>query len=346
MFLNQIGADARVRELMRPFEADGMELGRVSFAAHEQYRVYLETGEMEAVPAGRLRWDDELPVVGDWIAARRVDSSLAWMESVLPRRACFSRQAAGTTTAEQILAANIDLALIVCGLDNDFNLRRLERYLVLAQESGAEPAVVLNKLDICDCYRERVAAVQQLAPDAPVLAISALETGVEALQTLVRGRTVVLLGSSGAGKSTIVNGLLQQQSQPTAPVRASDSRGRHTTTSRMLLPLPQGGAIVDTPGMRELQLWATEDSLEQVFQDVLKVAERCKFGNCSHRNEPDCAVREALETGNLDPLRWESYRKLQQEVRRHSRSRLDQAEEKKRWKSIHKEMRKHPKYNR
>jgi ribosome biogenesis GTPase len=347
MFLNQIGADARIRESIRPFEAEGMELGRVSFAAHEQYRVYLEAGEFEAVPAGRLRWDDELPVVGDWIAARRLDRSLVWMESVLPRRACFSRQAAGNTTAEQILAANIDLALIVCGLDNDFNPRRLERYLVLAQESGAEAAVVLNKLDICDCYPERVAAVQQLAPAARVFAISALHSGiVEPLQTLVRGRTVVLLGSSGAGKSTIVNGLLQRQSQPTAPVRASDSRGRHTTTSRMLQPLPQGGAIVDTPGMRELQLWATEDSLEQVFQDVLKVAERCKFGNCSHLNEPDCAVREALETGSLDRLRWESYRKLQQEIRRHSRSRLEEVEEKKRWKSIHKEMRKHPKYNR
>jgi len=346
MFLNQIGADVRVRELIRPFEAEGMELGRVSFAAHEQYRVYLEAGEMEAVPAGRLRWDEELPAVGDWIAARRVDGSLAWMESVLPRGACFSRQAAGNTTAEQIVAANIDLALIVCGLDNDFNLRRLERYLVLTQESGAEAAVVLNKLDICDCYMERADAVKQLAPDTPVLAISARESGVDPLQAVVRGRTVVLLGSSGAGKSTIVNGLLQQQSQPTAPVRASDSRGRHTTTSRMLLPLPQGGAIVDTPGMRELQLWATEDSLEKVFQDVLELAKRCKFANCSHLSEPDCAVREALETGSLDPLRWESYRKLQQEVRRHSRSRLDQAEEKKRWKSIHKEMRKHPKYNR
>jgi ribosome biogenesis GTPase len=345
MFLNQIGADARVRELFRPFEAEGMELGRVSFAAHEQYRIYLDSGECEAVPAGRLRFEEQLPVVGDWIAARRADISLAWMEAVLPRRTQFSRKAAGSATAEQVLAANIDLALIVCGLDGDFNLRRLERYLVLAQESGAETAVVLNKLDICDRYQEKVRVVEQLAPGTLVLALSAHQS-VSALAALVRGRTAVLLGSSGAGKSTIVNGLLQEPCQATGPVRASDSRGRHTTTNRMLLPLPGGGAILDTPGMRELQLWASEDSLDQVFRDVLTAAERCKFGNCSHANEPGCAVHEALESGELDPARWESYRKLQKEVRYHSKTQQDQAEEKKKWKAIHKAMRKHPKYNR
>jgi ribosome biogenesis GTPase len=345
MFLNQIGADARVRELIRPFEAEGLELGRVSFAAHEQYRIYLESGECEAVPAGRIRFEGELPVVGDWIAARRVDQDLAWMEAVLPRRTKFSRQAAGSAAAEQVMAANIDLALIVCGLDGDFNLRRLERYLVLAQESGSETAVVLNKLDICDRYQDKVSAVEQLAPGTLVLALSAHQS-VNALLTLVQGRTVVLLGSSGAGKSTIVNGLLQEEFQATGPVRASDSRGRHTTTNRMLLPLPGGGAILDTPGMRELQLWATEDSLDQVFQDVLRAAERCKFGDCSHENEPGCGIREALELGELDPARWESYRKLQKEVRYHSKTQQDQAEEKKKWKAIHKAMRKHPKYNR
>jgi ribosome biogenesis GTPase / thiamine phosphate phosphatase len=345
MFLDRIGADARVREYLRPFEAEGMELGRVSFAAHELYRVYLESGECEAVPAGRLRWDEELPAVGDWIAALRVDSELAWMEAVLPRRTQFSRQAAGTGITEQVLAANIDLALIVCGLDGDFNLRRLERYLVLAKESGAQAVVVLNKLDTCEGYAERVSEVEEVAPGTPVLAISAHET-VEPLQALVRGRTVVLLGSSGVGKSTIVNGLLRDRNQLTAPVRASDSRGRHTTTSRMLLPLPEGGAILDTPGMRELQLWASEDSLDQVFPDVRMVAEQCKFGDCSHTKEPGCAVRQALDAGVLDASRWESYRKLQKEVRHHSKSQQDQIEEKKKWKAIHKAMRKHPKYNR
>jgi ribosome biogenesis GTPase / thiamine phosphate phosphatase len=341
MFLSQIGADPRVRELFRPFEAEGMELGRVSFAAHEQYRIYLETGECEAVPTGRLRWGAQLPAVGDWVAARRVDPELAWMEAVLPRRTQFSRQAAGTSPEEQVLAANIDLALIVCGLDGDFNLRRLERYLVLAKESGAQAVVVLNKLDLCERHASQVTAVQEIAPGTQVLAISAHQT-VEPLRALVSGRTVVLLGSSGTGKSTIVNGLLHQPSQFTAPVRSSDSRGMHTTTSRMLLPLPGGGAIVDSPGMRELQLWATGDSLNQIFEDVLALAGRCRFGDCSHGVEPGCAVRLALENGILDTSRWESYRKLQEEVRRHQ----DQAAEKKKWKVIHKAMRKHPKYNR
>ncbi len=348
MFLFSIGADAYVRDVFRPFEAEGIELGRISFAAHEQYRVFLdqpsvglESGECEAVPAGRLRWEEALPAVGDWIAARRVDSGLVWMEAVLPRRTKFSRQAAGAAIAEQVLAANIDLALIVCGLDGDFNLRRLERYLVLAKESGALAVIVLNKLDVCDNHAAKVTAVEEIAPGTEVLAISAQQS-VEALRSLVRGRTVVLLGSSGAGKSTIVNGLLRGQSQSTQPVRAADSRGRHTTTSRMLLPLPEGGAIIDTPGMRELQLWATEESLDRVFEEIANLAERCRFGDCSHNTEPGCEVRAALETGRLDPSRWESYRKLQREVRRHE----DPAGLKKEWKAIHKAMRHHPKYNR
>jgi ribosome biogenesis GTPase / thiamine phosphate phosphatase len=341
MFLSQIGADLRVRDLFRPHAADGIELGRVSFAAHEQYRVYLESGECEAVPAGRLRWDEVLPAVGDWITARRADAELAWIEAVLPRRTQFSRQAAGTAVAEQVMAANVDLALVVCGLDGDFNLRRLERYLVLARESGAEPLVVLNKIDLCDQVPDRVAAVEEIAPGVAVLAISAQQT-VESLRERARGRTVVLLGSSGAGKSTIVNGLLRESSQLTGPVRETDSRGRHTTTSRMLIPLPEGGAIIDTPGMRELQLWAGAESLDLVFQDVAALATRCRFGDCAHASEPGCAVRQALETGALDASRFESYCKLERELRRHQ----DRAAEKKRWKVIHKAMRHHPKYNR
>ena len=341
VFLKQIGADEFVRDEFRPFEAERIELGRVSFAAHEHYRIYFESGECEAVPAGRLRWEQLLPAVGDWVAARPVDPELAWIEAVLPRRTQFSRQAAGTAVAEQVLATNIDLVLIVCGLDGDFNLRRLERYLVLAKQSGAQAVVVLNKLDLSEDYREKVEAVEHVAPGAQVLAISAHRT-VQPLEALVRGRTVALLGSSGAGKSTIVNLLLRQQSQLTQPVREYDSRGRHTTTSRMLLPLPEGGAIIDTPGMRELQLWASQESVEQVFQEIAMLAEQCRFGDCSHQNEPACAVRAALAAGTLEPARWESYRKLQREVRRHQ----DPLGLKHEWKAIHKAMRQHPKHNR
>jgi len=300
MFLEQIGADARVAELFRRHAIEGIELGRMSFAAHELYRIYLETGECEAVPAGRLRWDEGLPAAGDWVAARRIEPALALIEAVLPRRTQFSRRAAGRSVTEQVVAANVDLAAVVCGLDADFNLRRLERYLILARESGAEPIVILNKADLCESVADRMEDVARLGAGARIIALCAQAT-VEPLRDTVRGRTVALLGSSGAGKSTIANGLLCEERQATAAVRAADSRGRHTTTSRMLLPLPGGGAIIDNPGMRELQLWANQDSLDGVFEEVADAARRCRFRNCTHESEPGCAIEGAIESGEISP---------------------------------------------
>lgn len=345
MFLEQIGADARVAELFRPHASQGLELGRVSFAAHEQYRIYLESAECEAAPAGRLRWGDDLPAVGDWVAARRVDPGLALIEAILPRSTQFSRLAAGRGITEQVIATNVDLAAVVCGLDGDFNLRRLERYLILVRESGAEAIVVLNKADLYESVAERVDAVARLRVGAPVIAMCAQAT-VEPLRSIVRGRTVALLGSSGAGKSTIANALLGKERQTIAPVRPADSRGRHTTTNRMLLPLAGGGAIIDNPGMRELQLWASQDSLEGVFQDVSAAAGHCRFRNCTHHNEPGCAVQSALESGEIDPARWLSYRKLEAEMHHTSleQDALAKTAQKKRWKAIHRALREHPKY--
>ena len=347
MFLEQIGADARVRELFRALETAGVELGRVCFAAREQYRIFFENGESEAAPSGTLRWDGALPAVGDWVAARRVNPEFALIESVLPRRTKFSRRAAGDALSEQVIAANIDLAVIVCGLDHDFNLRRLERYLVLVKTSGAEPVVVLNKADLCLETKQRAEAAALVAAPAPLIVLSAHET-VEPLRILLRKRTVALLGSSGVGKSTIVNQLLNEERQATGAVRTDDSRGRHTTTSRMLIPMPGGGAIIDNPGMRELQLWATGESLGEVFQDVSVLAEGCRFGNCTHTTEPDCAVRAALESNDLDLSRWQSYRKLQAESRYQQTEQdvLAKADKKRKWKTIHKAMRRHPKDSR
>jgi ribosome biogenesis GTPase len=347
MFLEQIGANARVRGLFRPREVEGVELGRVCFAAREQYRIFFENGESEAAPAGSLRWEGALPAVGDWVAARRVNPEFALIESVLPRRTKFSRRAAGEVFAEQVIAANIDLAVIVCGLDSDFNLRRLERYLVLVKASGAEPVVVLNKADLCLAPEQRAEAAALVVAPAPLIVLSAHET-VEPLRILVRQRTVALLGSSGVGKSTVVNQLLHEERQATAAVRAADSRGRHTTTSRMLIPLPGGGAVIDNPGMRELQLWATGESLGEVFGDVRALAERCRFGDCTHSTEPDCAVRAALENNGLDLSRWRSYQKLRAESR-HQQTEQDvlaKANQKKKWKTNHKAMRRHPKDSR
>ena len=347
MFLQQIGADSRVAELFRPYVKQGLQLGRVSFAGHEQYRIYLESAECDAAPAGRLRWSDDLPAVGDWVAARHVESGLALIEAVLPRQTRFSRRAAGPGISEQVIAANVDLAVVVCGLDGDFNLRRLERYLIQVRESGAAAIVILNKTDLCKSVPERMNEVARLGADTRVIAISA-QTTVEPLRAMVRGRTVALLGSSGAGKSTIANGLLAEERQATAAVRPSDSRGRHTTTNRMLLPLPGGGAIIDNPGMRELQLWASQDSLEGVFQDVAGIAGQCRYRDCTHDSEPGCAVRSALESGEIDPTRWLSYRKLEAELRHTlvEQDALAKAAQKKKWKAIHRALRDHPKYRR
>ena len=315
MFLEQIGADARVAGLFRPHAAEGLELGRVSFAAREQYRIYLDGGECEAVPAGRLRWSEALPAVGDWVAAQMVpEEERAVIQHVLRRRTAFTRKAAGQDAA-QVVAANVDAVVVVTSLNSDFNPRRLERYLVLAWESGAAPVVVLNKADLCDAVAERLEAATWVAGGARILVMSAAES-VEPIEALVRGRTVVFLGSSGVGKSTLINALLGEERQATTEVRAADSKGRHTTTSRMLMPLPGGGALIDTPGMRELQLWASEESLDDVFAEIAEAAARCRFGDCTHTAEPGCAVLKALESGAINGGRWASYRKLQAEVRR------------------------------
>jgi len=345
VFLENLGADERVRHLISPYAQQGLELGRVCFASHEQYRIFLESGERDATPTGKMRWSDSLPAVGDWVAARAIDQSFALIEEVLPRRTQFSRGAAGSALREQVIAANIDLAFIVCGLDHDFNLRRIERYLVLARESRAEPVVVLNKVDLCADLTEKIANVRALALGLTVLSISA-RISVDELRPLTRKKTVALLGSSGAGKSTIANALIGESIQDTGPVREHDSRGRHVTTGRMLIPLPEGGALIDNPGMRELQLWASESSLDDVFTDVSAIAQNCRFADCTHTSEPACAVLSALESGQLDAARWKSFQKLEAELKHQHRQQDKGAmlAQKKKWKAIHKAMRHHPKH--
>jgi len=344
--LTSIGATDAVFAAFQPYAAGGLLLGRVSVVHADRYKIYTACGEMTAEAIGALLYRTERsawPAVGDWVVAQAVGAEAAMIHAVLPRRSMFSRRSAGDREQEQVIAANIDLALIVCGLDQDFNVRRIERYLTLAHASGVDAAILLNKSDLCADLKARLGEAARVSGGAPVLAISATSAqGVEPVLRLVRpGLTMALLGSSGVGKSTLVNRLLGVERQLVREVRESDSRGRHTTTYRELLVLPQGGALIDTPGMRELQLWAGQESLDSAFTEIAELAEQCRFRDCTHVVEEDCGVRAAIEAGELDASRWESYRKLRAEIAWHARQTDVQAAQaqKKKWKAIHKAMR-------
>ncbi|HXM39678.1 MAG TPA: ribosome small subunit-dependent GTPase A [Bryobacteraceae bacterium] len=344
--LTTIGATDAIMEAFQAQAARGLLLGRVSVVYSDRYRLYTARGEMAAEAIGALLYRTERsdwPAVGDWVAVQPMGPEEGMIHSMLPRRTLFSRRAAGDREQEQAIAANIDLALIVCGLDGDFNVRRIERYLTLAHASGVDPAIVLNKSDVCPDLSARLEEAARVAAGAPVMAITARAAqGIEPVLRLLRpGLTVALLGSSGVGKSTLVNQLLGMERQVVREVREGDSRGRHTTTYRELLPLPRGGALIDTPGMRELQLWADQHSLDSAFAEIADLAARCRFRDCSHVVEAGCAVRAAIERGELDAARWESYRKLRAEIAWHARQTDVQAAQaqKKKWKAIHKAMR-------
>jgi ribosome biogenesis GTPase / thiamine phosphate phosphatase len=321
----------------------GLQPGRVSLEHTHIYRVITAEGEVLARVAGRLRHRatsrPDYPAVGDWVALEpSPGGGDARIHAVLPRASRFSRRASGDVTEEQIVAANIDTVFLVAGLDGNFNLRRLERYLVVAWESGATPVVVLNKADLSPDPGEQVAEVKSLAPAVPVHAISCrVEGSVDVLRDYLGfGRTGALLGSSGVGKSSIVNSLIGQELLRTKDVRDWDSRGRHTSTARQLVLLPGHGVLIDTPGMRELQLWETGQAVHEAFDDIHALAAGCRFRDCRHGTEPGCAVRAAVETGDLPGIRLESFQKLLDE-QEHQRRQQDQRallEEKRRWKVL------------
>ena len=331
-----------------PHHARGLTPARVAVGYGASYRLYTADGEIDARLAGRLRHKttgpDERPVVGDWVAvALQADAARGTIQAVLPRRTRFSRKVAGQATAEQVIAANVDTVLLVNGLDGDFNPRRIERYLVVAWESGARPLVVLSKADLCPDLPSRLATVESIAVGVPVLAISAVGgQGLDELAAhLAPGQTFALLGSSGAGKSTLLNLLAGREVMRTAAVRARDSRGRHTTTHRELVRLPSGALAIDTPGLREFQLWEAADGHRAAFDDVASLAEGCRFRDCTHQGEPGCAIQRALLDGSLSEDRLESYRKLDRELR-HLEIRLDKRAERaqrQQHKTIHKLMR-------
>jgi ribosome biogenesis GTPase len=262
--------------------------------------------------------------VGDWVALK-TGSSGTTIHAVLPRTSQFIRKAAGRRAEEQVVAANVDTVFLVTGLDGDFNVRRIERYLILVWESGAQPIVVLNKADLADDLDRRIAETARVAAGTPVHVTSTRTgAGMDLLaERLAPGKTFALLGSSGVGKSSIVNWLAGDDLLKISEVRESDSRGRHTTSHRQLVVLPGGALVIDTPGMREIQLWDADEGISEVFQDIEALAPGCRFRDCQHRAEPGCAVRAAIDAGELEAGRLENYLKLQDE-RRSLEARVDE----------------------
>jgi ribosome biogenesis GTPase len=331
MDLRLLGWDARWRDLFESSCSDRLNPGRVVAEHRGAYIIESASGAQSATLGGRLRHRAnrraDLPAVGDFVAVR--DSGEAAdgpsvIDAVLPRRTAFIRRAAGTRSEDQVIAANVDVVFVMLGLDLDFNVRRVERYLAAVWDGGATPVVLLNKSDLCQTVDARIVELQHAAVGVAVHALSALNAdGLAALQPYLRnGVTTSVVGSSGVGKSTLLNRLVGREVQPTAGVRMHDSRGRHTTTHRELFVLAEGGIVIDTPGMREFQLSAglADDhegasGVDAVFTDIDELAERCRFSDCTHRSEPGCAVREAVEQGQLDADRLESYEKLTKELR-------------------------------
>jgi ribosome biogenesis GTPase len=343
--LESLGWNDRLSSLYEPFAGDDVVAGRVSIQHRGAYDVLTELGELRCEVTRRLVHEApttaDLPVVGDWVVITPdAGAGKGTITAVLPRYTKFSRKTAWQAAEEQVLAANIDVAFLVASMNEDLSLRRLERYLILAWESGARPVIVLTKTDLHPAPEAVVAEVELIAGGVPVHAISSVTgDGLATVTALLEpGLTAVLLGSSGVGKSTLVNTLAGEELLATQEIR-DDGKGRHTTTRRELIQLPTGALVIDTPGIRELQLWVADDGIDEAFEDVTDLFAHCRFSDCAHDREPGCAVHAALADGTLPPERWESYLKLQGELE-HLERKLDKraaAEARKKWKALNAE---------
>ncbi|MEH7384857.1 ribosome small subunit-dependent GTPase A [Bacillus sp. JJ1521] len=321
MNLQLLGWNSYFEDTFEEYKQQGFEVARVALEHKRLYRVLSDHGELLAEVSGKLRFQalerQDFPSVGDWVVVSpRLHEQKATIHGILPRKSKFSRKAAGGTTEEQIVAANVDTVFLVNALNADFNVRRIERYVLTAWESGANPVIILSKADLCDDVDEKIGQVETVAFGVPIHAISAEQNiGMEQLTPYIsEGNTIALLGSSGVGKSTITNALLGLDKQEVQTIREGDDRGRHTTTHRELIVLDSGGILIDTPGMRELQLWDANEGFHQSFSDIEELFENCRFRDCTHTKEPGCAVQEALSEGTLDEGRFTSYVKLQKEL--------------------------------
>jgi ribosome biogenesis GTPase / thiamine phosphate phosphatase len=321
--LEDFGWDGFFQKNFQDLQITDAVPARVITASRGSFQVYSQDGYLTAIIPGKMHYQagtkQEYPCVGDWVAVEPLpNEQKCLIQAVLPRKSKFSRKAAGERTEEQIVSANVDTVFIVSGLDGgrNLNLRRIERYLTLAWNSGANPVVVLNKIDLCQDIDSCISSVEDVAPGVAVHPVSAKQrTGLDALRRyLTKGSTAAFLGSSGVGKSALINSLLGVEKQATGAIREDDHTGRHTTTRRELILLPGGGAVIDTPGMREIQMWAGEENLQGAFHDIESLAVNCRFNDCTHNMESGCTVKGAIDRGDLDPARLTSYHKLQSEL--------------------------------
>ncbi len=328
MLLQHIGFNDFFDTHFSSYQEKNFKPARVIRQNKTNYIIMSEVGELTAQLSGKMLHEENSnkPVVGDWVVVSIItDDSLAIIHATLPRKTTVERKSAGIKTEAQVIAVNIDKLILVVGLDDNFNIRRIERYLTMIYDSGAEPIILLNKSDLCDDVEARKAEVESIAFGIPVITISALiNFGMDELaEHLQEGKTLALIGPSGVGKSTIINHFMNYEKMVVKKVSDEKHQGRHTTTHRELIILPNGAIMIDTPGMRELQLWGDEDNVSKSFSDIESLSAMCKFHDCKHQSEPGCAITEAIESGELDKKRFDSYLKQLRELK-HLSSRKDQ----------------------
>ncbi len=350
MKLKELGWDDFFQRQVDDLDENEMQVGRVfRMESQDILGVITKEGEVNARVPGKMKYrESELPAIGDWVIVKSQELSNTIL-GVLKRKNKISRKMAGREYREQVVGANIDLIFIVMGLDKDFNINRLERYLFMVRAANSEPVVILNKTDLAEGdIEKKLEEVGAVAEGLPIHPISALnKEGLDTIRNyLKKGITISLVGSSGAGKSTLINALLGEQKQATGEVRQDDSKGRHITATRELFLIPGGGIIIDNPGIREIQLWGDMGSLDDVFSDIQELSARCKFRDCNHLSEPNCAVKKAVEDGDLSKQRYENYLKMKKELNfLQKKAQIgSEAVEKERWRGILKDAKKYRKY--